>query len=197
MPKMNMMVQQQLVQQQSVPLPNLQSHARIPPSQQQAMAVPAISMMPTMPMKPTMSTMPTQTMMSTMPMMPTMSTSSSAFSGQGSIFGAQNQTTTNKLDSIVMIQDAEGVWELDSRLANIIGVTLQQLQQNLPSQLKSPQKEKLWATMLALAFLRLQFKHAKEQCDMIEEKSKLYIESLLGNGSADNTFSLRAILIYF
>jgi len=106
--------------------------------------------------------------------------------GTFEVTAPSNNTPSNKLNIIVMQQDADGAWNLTKELADVIGVTLQQLQQSLPAQLQLPQKLKLWATMLAIAFLRLQFKNSKEQWEMIEEKSKSYIESLCGSASAES-----------
>jgi len=85
------------------------------------------------------------------------------------------------MNSIVVLQNFDGSWNLDSNLAQVFGVTLDQLKQTLKELNLSQEKEKIWATALSLLFLTLAFKHLKEDWEILSEKTKEYLNQKLGS----------------
>jgi len=60
-----------------------------------------------------------------------------------------------KLNELVILQNADGSWALDNRLAAVFELKVAQLQQtmNQMTQLPAQNKDNIWATILALAYL--------------------------------------------
>jgi len=89
----------------------------------------------------------------------------------------------SKLNAIVVQQAFDGSWSLTQQFAIILGLTLQQLEQEMAkvSSLSGADKEKLWASAIALTVLTLKFKHLKEDWEMMGDKTKLFLNTILGS----------------
>jgi len=79
---------------------------------------------------------------------------------------------------LVLLQRANGSYELTKHLASIFGVTLESLQQSLPSSLESIEKNAaydLWSSALVVAFLLLTLNHLREDWKLLRDKTILWM----------------------
>jgi hypothetical protein len=74
--------------------------------------------------------------------------------------------------SVISLQTFIGCWKLDSHLAALADISLQQLQDLMP--VKSAD---VWATIVALAILVAKFGDKKEEWEMIEMKARQWLAS--------------------
>ena len=71
---------------------------------------------------------------------------------------------------LILLQHADGHWQLDEHLAAILGVTLTDIP---PSTLP----DEAWATVLALAFLQTTCQAYKEEYELVEIKARHYLNT--------------------
>ena len=80
------------------------------------------------------------------------------------------------LDRLVMLQHADGFWELSAALANIVGQPLAQLGAVLPTaENDAAHTGRIWATALALAYLELHAPDERDEWVLLAEKARRWL----------------------
>lgn len=78
----------------------------------------------------------------------------------------RTQTSTSVMMQLIEIQAFDGSWQLTDNFSKILGNTMEQLRR------ESPVADiDIWATALAVAFLRKNFLEQREEWEMVEEKA--------------------------
>lgn len=94
------------------------------------------------------------------------------------------QKETEQMNSILILQKADGSWNLDQRLAQALNLPFQVISNlsviGIPSSLQN-----VWATLLCLKYLELKLKTLESEWSIIVEKSKKWL-----NEQYPNYFSL-------
>jgi hypothetical protein len=83
------------------------------------------------------------------------------------------------LEQVILQQSAEGYWRLTAEFAQLLQqkITLEDLQESIPEALTN--KTRSWATVLALAFLELKFKHKSDRWELIAKKANTWLDNEL------------------
>lgn len=81
-------------------------------------------------------------------------------------FSVKKQTEKGVMMQLLEIQAFDGSWQLTDNFSKILGNTMEQLRR------ESPVVDiDIWATALAVAFLRKNFLEQREEWEMVEEKA--------------------------
>jgi hypothetical protein len=85
-------------------------------------------------------------------------------------------TAPRELDRLVVLQRADGSWDLDENLAAILGVRIRKLQKKLEGALGDPgEAARAWATALALAWLESHATDSREEWELLADKAKAWL----------------------
>jgi Ca-activated chloride channel family protein len=83
---------------------------------------------------------------------------------------------SRELDELVLLQRADGSWELDEELAAILGVSLRELRKKLEGAEGDPgEAARAWATALALAWLESQQADDRLEWDLLADKASEWL----------------------
>jgi hypothetical protein len=80
------------------------------------------------------------------------------------------------LDRLILLQAADGSWDLTNELAEILGCSLPNLEDALGDAAgDGPTIRRAWATALALAFLELQVASAADEWALLAGKARTWL----------------------
>ena len=85
--------------------------------------------------------------------------------------------------AVISLQQFSGAWHLNEALAEICGQSLSHLRASLPTSLSSPDKESVWATLLAVALLKHRHGDAEEEWELVVEKAMSWVKGCLASTS--------------
>eukprot|EP00105_Crassostrea_gigas_P042431 XP_019926579.1 PREDICTED: von Willebrand factor A domain-containing protein 5A isoform X2 [Crassostrea gigas] len=89
----------------------------------------------------------------------------------------RTQTSTSVMMQLIEIQAFDGSWQLTDNFSKILGNTMEQLRR------ESPVADiDIWATALAVAFLRKNFLEQREEWEMVEEKALKWLSTKTNDG---------------
>jgi len=81
-----------------------------------------------------------------------------------------------RVDDLVVLQRADGSWDLDEALAAVLGKRLKKLQKKLKDATGDPAKAaRAWATALALAWLEANAADSRTEWELLAEKAKAWL----------------------
>jgi Vault protein inter-alpha-trypsin domain/von Willebrand factor type A domain len=90
---------------------------------------------------------------------------------------ATTESSTRALDRLIALQHADGYWDLDEPLAVILGVSLQDLVDQLAGTSGEAQEvRRAWATALALTFLERQASSNRTEWEMLAAKATRWLD---------------------
>ncbi len=80
------------------------------------------------------------------------------------------------LDRLVVLQRADGSWDLDDELAAVLGVRLRKLRKKLEGATGAPEDAaRAWATALALAWLQSNASELRDEWELLADKAKAWL----------------------
>jgi hypothetical protein len=80
------------------------------------------------------------------------------------------------LDELVLLQRADGSFDLDERIASILGVPLRKLEKKLHGAEGDPvEAARAWATALAIAWLESRAAESRGEWELLAEKAKTWL----------------------
>ncbi len=80
------------------------------------------------------------------------------------------------LDRLVLLQRADGSWDLDEELADVLGVRLRKLRKKLEGAAGDPDEAaRAWATALALAWLESRAADSRAEWELLAEKAREWL----------------------
>jgi hypothetical protein len=80
------------------------------------------------------------------------------------------------LDRLVVLQRADGSWDLDDELAAVLGVRLGKLRKKLKGATGAPEEAtRAWATALALAWLQSSASELRDEWELLADKAKAWL----------------------
>lgn len=80
------------------------------------------------------------------------------------------------LDRLVVLQRADGSWDLDDELAAVLGVRLRKLRKKLEGATGDPDDAaRAWATALALAWLESNASESRDEWELLADKAKAWL----------------------
>lgn len=80
------------------------------------------------------------------------------------------------LDRLVVLQRADGSWDLDDELAAVLGVRLRKLRKKLEGATGDPDEAaRAWATALALAWLESHASESRDEWELLADKAKAWL----------------------
>ena len=77
------------------------------------------------------------------------------------------------LSQLIALQTAEGFWQLDKQLADIVGQPVEKLVKKCPA----TGMESVWATLLALTLLKERFSSQEEEWELVAIKAKTWLQN--------------------
>jgi len=100
----------------------------------------------------------------------------SAFSQPSDIMDDDNTkfSPAQPLQQLILMQNAQGYWNLDDKLADILEINIDELNRNLKSLQQTPTfanlNERTWATALSLAYLNVKHSSDKGTWELLADK---------------------------
>ncbi|GAM20152.1 hypothetical protein SAMD00019534_033270 [Acytostelium subglobosum LB1] len=76
---------------------------------------------------------------------------------------------------LVMQQKADGYWELNKSLAGVLGIALSDLESSEHSDMLARTHPKIWATCLALSFIKITLTEEEEELELIKQKAETWL----------------------
>jgi von Willebrand factor A domain-containing protein 5 len=99
-----------------------------------------------------------------------------AFSSDGSPDTDEFDAPFRPMDRLVLLQRADGSWNLDEGLASALGVRLRKLQKKLEGATGDPEEAaRAWATALALAWLEANAADSRDEWEILADKAKAWL----------------------
>ncbi len=84
---------------------------------------------------------------------------------------------TTGLSRLVLLQQFRGNWLLNAELASVIGIPLESLKHNLPSEVEPD----VWATAIAIAVLQQRYAAFAVEWELLAKKATRFINSIIGS----------------
>jgi Ca-activated chloride channel family protein len=100
-----------------------------------------------------------------------------ALSGRSARTGADSQ---RPLDRLVALQRADGAWDLSSELATAVGVNMKRLAAGLPHVSTQDDARRVWATLVALAWLARHAADARDEWRLLARKAEQWLSAAAG-----------------
>jgi Ca-activated chloride channel family protein len=89
---------------------------------------------------------------------------------------ASRPSSTRVLDRLVALQSADGSWNLDEALADVVGLSLSELVARIAAvRADAPEAHRAWATALALAFLEREASSSRVEWDLLATKAQRWL----------------------
>ena len=79
------------------------------------------------------------------------------------------------LSSFITIQQANGSWKLDSSIAQLLGKSLQDLEEACPTECQGTVAT-VWATILVLSLLRVKYSSQQEEWELVAMKAESWVK---------------------
>ena len=79
---------------------------------------------------------------------------------------------SSSLSQLIALQTAEGFWQLDKRLADVVGLPLEKLVKKCPA----AGLENVWATVLALTLLKERFSSQEQEWELVAMKAEMWLQ---------------------
>jgi Ca-activated chloride channel family protein len=93
-----------------------------------------------------------------------------------SLAGKLARRAPRRVDDLVVLQRADGSWDLDEALASVLGKRLKKLQKTLKDATGDPgEAARAWATALALAWLEANATDSRTEWELLAEKAKAWL----------------------
>ena len=88
---------------------------------------------------------------------------------------SQTVASTVGLSSFITIQQANGSWKLDSSIAQLLGKSLQDLEEACPTECQGTVAT-VWATILVLSLLRVKYSSQQEEWELVAMKAESWVK---------------------
>ena len=106
-----------------------------------------------------------------------------AMLGAGGL-GAQAAGSSRDFDRVVALQRADGSWDLTAAMAAACGIALARLEAGVPAAVSTtPDPRRVWATLLALAWLVEHAGDARDEWRLLALKAEQWLSDRAGNPS--------------
>ena len=89
------------------------------------------------------------------------------------------------LTSIISLQQAEGSWKLDEALAQALGKKLKELESACPVKCDDSGTRTIWATTLALEFLKAKHSSQEDEWELVAMKAEMWLSQQTLPAGAD------------
>ena len=83
---------------------------------------------------------------------------------------------SDKLSALISLQQAEGLWKLDTTLAGVLSKSLPELEGACPVGCQGDDVRQVWATVLALAYLEACLSGQREEWELVAMKAEFWLE---------------------
>lgn len=115
-----------------------------------------------------------------------------ALSGTSRRSGADAQ---RPLDRVVALQRADGSWDLTSEFAAAVGVNLKHLAAGVSHVAGADDARRLWATLVALAWLARHADDARDEWRLLARKAERWVSAAAGGAETLRTWQRAAVTL--
>ncbi|KXJ25777.1 von Willebrand factor A domain-containing protein 5A [Exaiptasia diaphana] len=98
--------------------------------------------------------------------------------------------------SLIALQTASGAWQPTDKLATVCGKTLSEIRKSCPPELYQNNKDILWATAVALAYLTATFPDQQDEWGIAADKAMKWLKTNLPRDSFENIMHLASRCIF-